>query len=116
MLESTDDELVDALRSAWVIASASTDEGWGLSLTEAAACGTPAVATRIAGHVDSVHDGTTGLLVGSDTEMARALEAILTDTALRDRLGGGARRWAETLTWDHVALEVLRAIAEGPIA
>jgi glycosyltransferase involved in cell wall biosynthesis len=112
----SDDELVDVLRSAWVIASASTDEGWGLSLTEAAACGTPSVATRIAGHVDSVRDGTTGLLVGSDEEMARALEAVLTDTGLRERLGEGARRWAETLTWDHVALEVLRAIAEGPIA
>ncbi|MET0901871.1 MAG: glycosyltransferase family 4 protein [Acidimicrobiales bacterium] len=112
----SDDELVDLLRSAWVIASASTDEGWGLSLTEAAACGTPAVATRIAGHVDSVRDGDTGLLVGSDAEMARALEAVLTDASLRTRLGDGARRWAGTLTWDHVALEVLRAIAEGPKA
>ena len=112
----SDDELVDALRSAWVIASASSDEGWGLSLTEAAACGTPAVATRIAGHVDSIRDGETGLLVGTDDEMARALEAVLVDSALRARLGDGARRWAETLTWDNAALEVLRAIAEGPHA
>ena len=111
-----DEELVDVLRSAWVIASASSDEGWGLSLTEAAACGTPAVATRIAGHVDSVRDGDTGLLVGGDDELARALEAVLTDAPLRDRLGDGARRWAESLTWDHAAVEVLRAIAEGPAA
>ena len=66
----SDDELVDILRSAWVIASASSDEGWGLSLTEAAACSTPAVASRIAGHVDSVRDGETGLLASSDEELA----------------------------------------------
>ena len=111
----SDDDLVDALRSAWVIASASSDEGWGLSLTEAAACGTPSVATRIAGHVDSVRDGDTGLLVSSDDEMARALETLLVDHDLRARLGEGAQRWAASLTWDHVALEVLRAIADGPI-
>ena len=33
---------------------ASAREGWGMTLTEAAACGTPAVATRIAGHADAV--------------------------------------------------------------
>ncbi len=109
-----EDELVDLLRSAWVIASTSSDEGWGLSLTEAAACGTPAVATRIAGHVDRVRDGDTGLLAGTDDELARALEAVLTDEGLRARLGAGARTWAETLTWDRAALDVLRAITEGP--
>jgi len=109
-----DDELVEVLQSAWVIASASSDEGWGLSLTEAAACGTPAVATRIAGHVDSVRDGETGLLVGSDDELAQALQVVLTDGALRARLGEGALRWAGSLTWERAAVEVLRAIAEGP--
>ena len=35
----------------------SAHEGWGMTITEAAACGTPAVATRIAGHLDAVVDG-----------------------------------------------------------
>ena len=55
-------ELVRLYREAWVAASASAREGWGLSLTEAAACGTPAVATQIAGHADAVHDGVSGVL------------------------------------------------------
>ena len=38
---STDDELVDLYRRAWLLASASAREGWGMTLTEAAACGTP---------------------------------------------------------------------------
>ena len=49
-----EDELVDWYRRAWVVASSSQREGWGMTLTEAAACGTPAVATAIAGHADAV--------------------------------------------------------------
>ena len=60
----SEDELVHLYQEAWVAASASAREGWGLSLTEAAACGTPAVASRIAGHADAVHDGVSGLLAG----------------------------------------------------
>ena len=36
-----------------------------MTLTEAAACGTPAVATTIAGHADAVLDGESGILVDS---------------------------------------------------
>ncbi len=37
----SDDELVSWYRQAWVVASSSQREGWGMTLTEAAACGTP---------------------------------------------------------------------------
>jgi glycosyltransferase involved in cell wall biosynthesis len=52
-----DDELVEWYRKAWVVASTSLREGWGMTLTEAAACGTPAVATAIAGHTDACPAG-----------------------------------------------------------
>ena len=53
----SDDELVDVYRRAWVLVSSSLREGWGMTVTEAGACGTPAVATRIAGHDDAIEDG-----------------------------------------------------------
>lgn len=109
-----DDELIDLYRSAWVTASASSDEGWGMTLTEAAACGTPAVATRIPGHVDSVWDGRSGLLAGSTAELAAALESVLLDADLRARLSAGARERASELTWDRAALATLRAVAGAP--
>ena len=50
----SDEELITLYRQAWLVTSASIAEGWGMTLTEAAACGTPAVATRINGHLDAV--------------------------------------------------------------
>ncbi|MEZ5169084.1 MAG: glycosyltransferase family 4 protein [Acidimicrobiales bacterium] len=106
-----DADLVDHYRRAWVVASASRSEGWGMTLTEAAACGTPAVATRIPGHVDAVtHDGS-GLLVDTGDELVDALRRVLTDHALRDRLGAGALRRAAQLTWDRTAYDTLAVLA-----
>jgi glycosyltransferase involved in cell wall biosynthesis len=109
-----DDELLTLYRQAWVVASASAHEGWGMTLTEAAACGTPAVATRIAGHEDAVLHDRTGLLAGAGPDFARALDRILADEDLRVRLGAAARARAERLTWGATArgtLEVLAAEA-----
>ena len=68
--------LRDEYRRAWVVASASLAEGWGLSLTEAAACGTPAVATDIRGHRCSVVDGRTGVLAPPE-RLGEALATVL---------------------------------------
>ena len=82
-----------------------------MTLTEAAACGTPAVATRIPGHRDAVRDGIGGILVDSDDEFVDALVKVLSDTALRAELGDGALRTAQELTWDRTAYETLAVLA-----
>jgi glycosyltransferase involved in cell wall biosynthesis len=107
-----DDELLELYRSAWVVASASSDEGWGMTITEAAACGTPAVVTRIVGHTDCIDDGVSGLLAGSTEELGQALARVLGDTGLRERLAGGALARVQGLTWDHTALQIMQALAE----
>jgi glycosyltransferase involved in cell wall biosynthesis len=109
-----DHELIELYRMAWVLASASAREGWGMTLTEAAACGTPAVVTRIAGHEDAVAEGTSGLLADSRDELTAALDRVLSDPDLRARLTAGAVHHAEQFTWAATArgtLEVLAAEA-----
>jgi len=106
----SDEDLVELYRRAWVLGAASSIEGWGMTVTEAAACGTPAVATRSAGHVDVVDDGRTGLLA-SDAELAGALTTVLRDPAERARLGAGALARSEAYTWDRTALAVLQGVA-----
>ena len=103
------DRLVDEYRQAWVVLSASLAEGWGLSLTEAAACATPAVATNIRGHRCSVVDGETGLLAPPEG-LGEALRTVLTDDALRWRLGSAAEARARTLTWERTATGVLAVL------
>ncbi|MGI8754360.1 MAG: glycosyltransferase family 4 protein, partial [Acidimicrobiales bacterium] len=107
-----DAELVDIYRSAWAVASASVREGWGMTLTEAGACGTPAVATRIPGHLDAVVDGSSGLLADDEADLARHLARIATDPALRDHLSRGAREQAARFTWTNTATRVLETLAD----
>ena len=107
----SDDRLVDLYRQAWVVASASQSEGWGMTITEAAACGTPAVVTRIPGHVDVVDDGRSGLLVDAADDLTSALGRVLGDPDLRERLGRGAIERARSLSWDRAAVDVLRGVA-----
>jgi glycosyltransferase involved in cell wall biosynthesis len=113
-----EDDLLALYRRAWVLVSTSAAEGWGMSITEAAACGTPAVATRIGGHEDAINHGRTGLLVdGRDPAdlvggFVEALSALLTDADLRRRLGKEARRRASERSWGTTALEVLRCLAD----
>ncbi len=106
-----DDELVSWYRRAWVVASSSQREGWGMSLTEAAACGTPAVATAIAGHTDAVLDGETGLLVDDVGDLPAALGRVLGDEVLRSRLAKGALARARWFTWGVTARRALEALA-----
>jgi glycosyltransferase involved in cell wall biosynthesis len=109
-----DEELVDLYRRAWLLASASAREGWGMTLTEAAACGTPAVASRIAGHLDAVDEGRSGLLADGRDELAAAIGRVLSDADLRARLTAGAREHATRFRWAATArgtLEVLAAEA-----
>lgn len=103
------EELRDEYRRAWVVASGSLAEGWGLTLTEAAACGTPAVATNIAGHRCSVVDGVTGVLA-EPAALGAALTSVLIDDARRGALAAAALARAGTLTWEASATGVLRAL------
>ncbi|HJR26544.1 MAG TPA: glycosyltransferase family 4 protein [Acidimicrobiales bacterium] len=106
------DELVGWYRRAWVVASASVREGYNLTLVEGAACGTPSVARRIPGHVDAVVDGTSGLLVDDVPGLASALVEVLTDDALRERLGRGALEHARPFRWERTALAVVEALCQ----
>jgi glycosyltransferase involved in cell wall biosynthesis len=101
----SEEEKRDFFRRSWVHVLTSPKEGWGISNMEAAACGTATVASDSPGLRDSVRHGITGWLVdhGDTAALAERLRSILQDTALRDRLGAGARVFAEQFSWDRSA-------------
>ena len=104
-------ELVDLYRSAWVLASSSLREGWGMTVTEAAACSTPSVVSRISGHMDAVVEGKTGFLFNDPTEMVESLRLVLTDDNLRNELGIGALHHAKQFSWEEAARRALALLA-----
>ena len=108
-----DDELVATYRQAWVLATASRKEGWGMTVTEAGACGTPAVVSDIAGHRDAVDDGITGLMFRDLDGLVGGLDTLLSDPDLRARMGEAALAKARTLTWKAAADQVLSVLEQS---
>lgn len=109
---------IDLMRTSWVHGLTSPKEGWGITVLEAGACGTPSVASDSPGLREAVLDGKTGLLVphGDIEALAGAIRRLVTDRALRLRLGEEAHRYAESLSWDATSAAIeqsLISVADG---
>jgi glycosyltransferase involved in cell wall biosynthesis len=114
----TEERKRELFRRSWVHILTSPKEGWGISNMEAAACGTPTVASDSPGLRDSVRDGVTGLLAphGDVAALAERLALVLADPDLRERLGAQARNFAEQFSWDRAAARTeahLQRVASG---
>ncbi len=64
----------------------------GLTLLEAMACGTPAVASRVGGMPEFIRDGETGFVFDEFAELTARLEQLADDPTLVERLGRNARQ------------------------
>lgn len=104
----------DLMRRAWAHVFPSAKEGWGIASVEAAACGTPVVASDRPGLSDSLVNGETGFLVphGDPAALAATLLRLAGDPAVVERLGRAGRRFAEGLSWEQAATETERHIEE----
>jgi len=100
----------ELLQMAWIGAQTSTIEGWGLGVIEAAACGTPTVASDSPGLRESVRDGETGILVphGDIDALADRVSRLLENAELRETMGTAARAWARQFSWEEMARRSLR--------
>ena len=112
----SDAEKRDLLQKGWIHLFTSANEGWGISNLEAAACGTPTIASDVPGLRDSVVDGQTGFLVphGDVETLSRRIEDLLGDDEKRKHLGVGARSFAEGFGWDASA-RAMEAFLSGTL-
>jgi glycosyltransferase involved in cell wall biosynthesis len=103
----------EILASGWVALVPSLKEGWGLTIMEAGARGTPAVAFRSAGGVrDAVRDGHTGVLADDLDDFVAKTRWLLTDDRARSRMGEAARAYASSFTWAHAGRRLAGVVAE----
>jgi len=110
MLESVEQEdLLQLYANSDLIALPSRNEGWGLSLMEAMACGKPVVASRVGGIPELVRDGVDGILAeqGDVISLAEAISRILEDSSLAEKLGQAGRDRIKQFSWDSAADTVL---------
>ncbi|MGH2948570.1 MAG: glycosyltransferase [Solirubrobacteraceae bacterium] len=112
----SEERKAELLSSAWVNLTASSAEGWCLTVMEAALYCTPSAALRVGGLPESIVDGETGLLADDGPELTTRVRELVEDRELRERLGAAARARAHTFTWERTAgetLAVLDAAAES---
>lgn len=96
-------ELGPYYERAAVVVCPSRREGYGVVAREAMAHGRPVVAARVGGLRDAVEERVTGLLVppGDSAALRGAIERLLGDEKLRQRLGAAAReKVRKELSWD----------------
>jgi glycosyltransferase involved in cell wall biosynthesis len=103
------------LCGAWLLLHPALIEGWGIVVAEAAIRGTPAVGFDVPGLRDSVVNGRTGLLVGSEGEFASAWASLALNHQARKAMGAAARERAERLHWS-LAVEGFAQVADDVLA
>ncbi|MFG3201077.1 glycosyltransferase [Streptomyces sp. NPDC048192] len=100
------DRMPALMADADLVLSLPRYEPFGIVPLEAMACATPVVATAVGGQLDTVVDGTTGVLVPADEDydLGPAVRALLADPERLARYGAAGRRRVLThYTWDRVA-------------
>jgi glycosyltransferase involved in cell wall biosynthesis len=105
-------ELVSLYQSSWLLTSASHSEGWGMTITEAAACGTPCVVLDNDGHRGAVKHNVSGLIVPTLDDLGLAMLRVLLEPPLQKTLSDGALTHAESLTWDTTDTRTLGVLLD----
>ncbi|SOD71516.1 glycosyltransferase involved in cell wall bisynthesis [Jatrophihabitans sp. GAS493] len=103
----------ELLAASWLCINASSGEGWGLSVIEANAFGTPVLAFDRPGLRDSIRDGVTGWLAPEGSPLAAAAENALNElqneTTERD-MQVSCRAWAANFTWAQMGEKIDHAL------
>ena len=104
-LGHVDDEIYrSALSAAEVLVLPSEYEAFGIVLLEAAAAGTPVVATRVGGIPEAMSEGKNGLLVeyNNSKALSQAIFSILNDASLSSDMGLFGREFSKDFSWTSI--------------
>jgi len=93
------------LARSWAALQPSSIEGWGITVIEANACGTPVIASDVNGLKDSIIHNKTGFLVPvkSIDAFVQAMEDCIENASVRKNLSKNAYQWAHRFSWEKSA-------------
>ena len=96
------DEKITLMQRAHLILQTAVEEGWGLTITEAASQGTPAVVYDVSGLRDSVKHGRTGIVTREDPSLlGEGVVSLLGDPEYYEHLRRAAWQWSKRITFDQ---------------
>lgn len=112
------DRLLELYRSCHVFVSASWWEGFGRPPLEAMACGAPVVTTDSRGVREYARHEVNCLItpIQSPAALAAAIDRLLSDPALAQRLAEAGRETAQLFTWERATAAFVQALEDGPPA
>lgn len=97
------DRKVKLMQQAWALLLPSVKEGWGMVVTEAAACGTPSIGTDVTGLRDSIVPNISGIIIPAildARQLARSMSRIISNTSERVALSRQARKIGLKYSWE----------------
>lgn len=111
----SEQEKIEMYAQSWFVVQPSQIEGWGITVIEANTCRTPVIASRVNGLVDSVVDGTTGLLVPAKNidQFAKAMKQLIQNPDYLKTLSENAYAWSKNFNWDESADQFRTLISES---
>jgi glycosyltransferase involved in cell wall biosynthesis len=103
------EQKVQLLQNSWALCLTSLVEGWGLVITEAAACATPAISYDTGASREAIIDGETGFLVryGDIEGFARKIKLVSSNNNLRVAMSQAALEYSLKFDWDKTAHDTL---------
>jgi glycosyltransferase involved in cell wall biosynthesis len=105
------EQKVELMQRAHLIMQTAVHEGWGLTVTEAASQGTPAVVYNVNGLRDSVRSGETGMVTDQNPPaLAYAIVKLLNHPDMYERVRQAAWEWSRGITFDQSYADFKRAI------
>lgn len=110
----TEQEKAEEMAKSWLFVTMALKEGWGITVIEANAAGTPVIGSNVPGLRDSIKNDITGKLVdlNDSQKLADALTELLSDDEKLKKMSNEAKKWASKFTWDASADHFLDKVTE----
>lgn len=108
------EEKAELMQRSHLIMQTAVHEGWGLTVTEAASQGTPAVVYNVNGLRDSVRHGETGMVTDQNPPaLAYAIVKLFNRPHDYERMRYAAWEWSKHITFDQSYADFKQAIGAG---
>lgn len=100
----SDQEMLDLYEKCFALLFTAKNEDWGIVPLEAMACGKPVISVSEGGPLEYIESGENGLLVNADEkEMTEAMERLVADKDLLERIISNAPKTVERFKWTEMA-------------